>query len=98
MNFKSIKISVGNFYKEIDFSEKVNLIYSKKNTVGKTTLLRLMLYAIGFSIPSTRKLKFEKCELSCKIESKNVEYFIVRNGDSLEVSHGKAKTIFFITF
>lgn len=34
------------------------LITSKKNTSGKTTFIRLILYSVGWNIPSTKKNKF----------------------------------------
>ena len=42
MIFKSIRIKEGMFERNIDFSDKVNLIFSKKNSRGKTTLLRML--------------------------------------------------------
>ncbi len=46
------------FIKVFDFN-KNTLIHSEKNSVGKTTLLRAILYAMGFSSPSTKGLKFK---------------------------------------
>ena len=34
------------------FSEKRNLIYSKTNTKGKSTFVRLLFYALGYPIPN----------------------------------------------
>ena len=45
----------------IDFSSRINLISSSKNSVGKTTLLRFILYGLGFDIPSTRGIQFNHC-------------------------------------
>ena len=47
MIFKSIIIREGFFSRKIDFDENVNLIFSKKNSRGKTTLLRFILYSLG---------------------------------------------------
>jgi len=58
---KSVYIREGLFERDIIFEEGANLIFSKKNSCGKTTLIRLMLYALGFPVPSTKKIKFEKC-------------------------------------
>ena len=52
----------GMFRKVVKFSEKLNIIYSKKNSVGKTTFLRAIFYAIGYPIPSTKGIKFDKME------------------------------------
>jgi predicted nucleic acid-binding Zn-ribbon protein len=58
---KSIYIRDGLFERNISFGTNANLIYSEKNSCGKTTLVRFILYALGYSIPSTKKIKFEKC-------------------------------------
>lgn len=68
MIFKSIHLKEGFFERTIKFSEGVNLIHSEKNSCGKTTLLRFMLYALGYNIPNTRKIKFERCEVELEIE------------------------------
>ena len=60
MKYCSILIRDGIYEKKINFEKDVNLIFSKKNSRGKTTLLRLMLYGMGYDIPSTRKLNFNK--------------------------------------
>lgn len=69
MIFKSIYLKEGLYERNIDFSEGVNLIHSDKNSRGKTTLLRFMLYALGYAIPNTRKIKFKQCEVEMIIES-----------------------------
>lgn len=61
MLIKSIYIRNGLFERSITFEDGANLIFSKKNSRGKTTLVRLLLYAMGYSVPSTKKIKFEKC-------------------------------------
>lgn len=61
MLIKSIYIRDGLFERNIILQDGVNLIFSQKNSRGKTTLVRLMLYALGYSVPSTKKIKFEKC-------------------------------------
>ena len=61
MIFKSIKIIEGKREKKIDFSESANLVHSVENSKGKTTLLRFLLYSIGYAIPSTKNIRFEEC-------------------------------------
>ena len=48
MRLVSLVIKEGIFEKKIDFSNKINLIFSERNSVGKTTLLRLVV-RFGFS-------------------------------------------------
>lgn len=67
MIFQSIRIKEGMAERVIDFLPGVNLIHSNKNSCGKTTLLRFMLYSLGYSIPNTKKIKFNHCEVETKI-------------------------------
>ncbi len=72
MIFQSIRIKEGFAERTFDFSEGVNLIFSKENSKGKTTLLRFMLYSLGYNIPSTRKIRFDRCEIVAKILCNNI--------------------------
>lgn len=67
MIIKCIRIKEGMFERSIDFSDQVNLIHSELNSKGKTTLLRFMLYAMGYNIPSTRQIRFDRCEVETNI-------------------------------
>ena len=80
MNIKSILIKEGFFERKIDFTDRVNLIHSEKNSKGKTTLIRFLLYGLGYNIPNTRKFKFEQSEVELKIccETKG-EVILFRN-------------------
>lgn len=67
--FSGITIIDGLQKKRIEFSSNYNLIYSKKNSVGKSSLLRLLIYSLGYNVPSTKKLNFNKLELELDIIS-----------------------------
>lgn len=67
MLIKSIYIRDGLFERNISFGANANLIFSEKNSCGKTTLVRFILYALGYSIPSTKKIKFEKCFVKVQV-------------------------------
>lgn len=83
MIFKTIKITEGLFSKTFNFSDKVNLIYSSQNTKGKTTLLRFLLYSLGYNVPNTRKFKFEQCSVELKFYSEKCgEISISRSANS----------------
>ena len=69
MIFKSIKLKEGMFERTIDFKANVNLIHSYENSKGKTTLLRFLLYSLGYNIPSTKKIKFDQCEVSVTVDT-----------------------------
>lgn len=69
----------------IAFSNGCNLIFSEKNGVGKTTLLRFILYGLGYDIPNTRKIKFETCSVTLHI--------ILDSGDSAKLIRNDRKYI-----
>lgn len=91
MIFKTIHITEGLYERTIVFSDNNNLIHSEENSKGKTTLLRLLLYSIGYNIPNTKHIKFEDCEVQTQIitdkgESiflirKAKDYIVLRRGD-----------------
>ncbi len=68
MRIREIHIVEGIFERKIDFFNGTNLIYSKNNSCGKTTLVRFILYALGYQVPNTKNIKFEKCSVSSVIE------------------------------
>ena len=68
MNFKSLEIINGYEKKLFEFGKKTE-IYSDVNSVGKSTLLRLLFYAMGYSIPSTKKIRFSKLQTKLIIET-----------------------------
>ena len=72
MIFKSLRIKEGGSEKLIRFSSSVNLIYSQNNSCGKTTLLRLLLYSLGYNIPSTKKIKFSQCEVTAVLNLESI--------------------------
>ncbi len=69
MIIKSIHLKEGLFERNITFSDSANLVFSERNTRGKTTLLRSLLYGLGYSITNTRRLKFDRCEITLTIEA-----------------------------
>lgn len=95
MIFCSIYIKEGMAERTFNFSKGVNQIFSKENSKGKTTLLRFMLYSLGYSIPSTRKIKFDHCEVVAQIYCDDVgDMRLSRfNNDFIEVMvKGEKKT------
>ncbi len=72
MIIRSICIKEGIFSRFIEFSANANLIHSKQNSKGKTTLLRFLLYSLGYTIPNTRKIKFERCEVETVIFTEKI--------------------------
>lgn len=72
MIIQSIRIKEGFAERTFDFTNSVNLIFSKENSKGKTTLLRFVLYSLGYNIPNTRKIRFDRCEVVTTIFVDNV--------------------------
>ena len=68
MNFKSLEIVNGYETKIFEFGNKTE-IYSNLNSVGKSTLLRLLFYSMGYSVPSTKKIKFSKLQTKLVIKT-----------------------------
>lgn len=91
MILKKIILRNGLLQKEFIFSEKTNLIYSTKNSCGKTTFIRSILYALGYGIPSTKGLPFKKMEFELVVESKNIEYKLIRRHDYLSVMNAEVE-------
>ena len=75
-------------FKVFSFGKNVNVIFSKKNSVGKTTLLRLLMYAMGYPIPNTRGIRFSDYETVLTVVGANNENFVLtRNRDYIELRH-----------
>lgn len=67
MRIEYLIIRQGVFEKRFDFSNGNTLIFSKENSVGKTTLLRTILFALGFNIPGTKLFSIEKYAYETKV-------------------------------
>ena len=76
------------------FSDKRNLIFSKTNTKGKTTYLRLLFYSLGYPIPNMKGINFEKIETTIVFSEKGREYTVERNGNFLQLSVESEKICF----
>jgi hypothetical protein len=84
MKFISLNIKQGLFIDKFDFFDGVNIIYSEKNSVGKTTLLRFLIYSLGYAIPNLKGVFFERCELDLEIEDNTkILCHIIRNKHSI---------------
>lgn len=63
MIINSIILEEAGITRRIELSEKNNLVHSNSNSKGKTTLLRIILYSIGYNIPDTKLIKFDRCRI-----------------------------------
>lgn len=83
----TIKESSSVSNKTINFSDAVNLIYSSGNSTGKTTLIRSLLYAMGFQIPSTELIDFEDYEFWLTMSDDSGDIEIYRSSSLLKVNN-----------
>ncbi len=93
MRIETVTIRYGMEEKAFAFSSRNNLIHSLNNSVGKTTLMRIVLYSLGYSIPSTKLFPLDKCEVvshiitddekTSKLVRRSLDY-IVRHVDDEE--------------
>lgn len=96
MLIKSIYIRDGLFERNISFGTNANLIYSEKNSCGKTTLVRFILYALGYSIPSTKKIKFEKCfvKVQLVLDNRKCVYLTRESNSTISFICGNEEKIY----
>ncbi len=79
MIFKSLSCRYGIYNeRKFNFSVSHTLIYSENNSSGKSTLLRLLLYAIGYQIPSTKGLCFKEISTILEYERDGNNYIVKR--------------------
>ncbi|HEM5222234.1 TPA: hypothetical protein U1322_002140, partial [Streptococcus suis] len=81
MKFLKLKVRYKDIPKEFNFDGKNALIYSEDNSVGKSTLLRMLFYALGYPIPGTVAIRFNRLflELTFSISDK---IFVVKRHDN----------------
>lgn len=89
MRFIEFTLKEGFFQKTVKFSETANIIYSQKNTAGKTTLLRTIFYTLGYPVPSTKGIKFDDMEFWLTIESNGKQYKLYRHNSYLSLDDGQ---------
>ena len=63
-----------------DFHSKFNLITSNDvNSTGKSTYCRLIFYALGYTIPSTEGINFDRVDTTAYIENNGQKYIVRRS-------------------
>lgn len=63
------------------------LIHSSENSSGKSTLLRLIFYSMGYSIPQTKGINFSKMKTKIYIENLNGIICIQRTNSNLTINY-----------
>ena len=96
MIIKSIAITEGKKSKQYTFTTGANLVHSQGNTAGKTTLLRIILFSLGYPIPNTKNIRFEKCKIETVVEANNKTYTILREAEYLLINDGFEKKYFIL--
>ena len=68
------------------FHENFNLITSNDtNSSGKSTYCRLIFYALGYTVPSTEGIVFDKLDTTIFIENKGKKFVVKRSAKILTV-------------
>jgi len=67
----------------VDLNSDVNIFFSEKNSTGKTTLMRAILYTLGFSIPNTELVQFDNFEFTLEVINKDKTYNVIRKSQLL---------------
>lgn len=70
----------------INSATNVHIFYSAVNSTGKTTLMRAILYTLGFNIPDTELIKFGNYEFTMKLQVKGKIFDIVRKNNLMIVN------------
>ncbi len=89
-------IREGLFERTINWDDNVNLVFSSKNTCGKTTLLRALLFSLGYPIPNTKNIKFEHCIMITEVDCTRGHVIIRREGEYLQVNYENKEDKYFL--
>ena len=73
-------------WKPVDLNNDACVFYSKKNSTGKTTLMRAILYTLGFPIPNTELVKFENYEFVLELSHQDKNYILMRKDQLLKIN------------
>ena len=93
MKFLKLIIRKGILERTVDFSRNSNLIHSSKNSCGKTLLLRLVLYSLGYNIPEMKNFKFSECLIQVELECDNKEIIKLKRSSSFFVELERNNTL-----
>lgn len=88
MIIKSLAMNEGMWAGKYDLYP-LTIIYNAKNRQGKTTFLRCLLYALGYPIPSTLGMHFERIEFVLTLtKDDGTDCIVKRLGNVVDVSSG----------
>ena len=84
MMIKSIDIRNEKEFAHHEFHD-FTLIHSSKNTEGKTSLVRFIIYGLGYNIPITSRIDPTKYRVELKISINNKSYRLIRKNRLIDV-------------
>ena len=96
MKFISLKSQYEGKTRKFDFHKNTTLIYSKNNSVGKSTLLRMLFYSLGYPIPGTDSILFKNLHLELNIAKSNENIIIKRHNNKLRLESDSGSTEYFL--
>lgn len=95
MRIYKLNLRVGLEDKDFIFKDGFNHVFSMKNSVGKTTLLRSLLFGLGFNIPDTKGIPFdENVTVSLVIEKDQSVIELIRVKEYISVVKDGKRTEF----
>lgn len=85
MIIKSIEIKRSKYYEkyETDFSY-LSHIYSSNNSQGKTTLVRFIIYGLGFNVPITNNVSPHNYTVKLSIDVNGISHVLTRKGNKVD--------------
>lgn len=96
MKFDYIKIREGMYERYIEFDKNNNLIFSEENSQGKTTLLRLLVYSLGYRIPDTKSIKFANCLVESRVHIGEKCFILIRQGEFFQLINQQGEKTEFV--
>ena len=97
MVINSIEISSCDKSKKYNLKNDFNLIFNEKNSKGKTTLLRFILYGLGYNIPPTEGIgDFDKYNVNVVLTIDKKQVFLIRKGESITLKNDNDEKVFLL--
>lgn len=97
MVINSIEISSNNKSKSYELKNGFNLIFSEKNSKGKTTLLRFILYGLGYNIPPTEGIgNFDKYRINVVLTINKKQVLLIRTGETIILKNDADEKVFLL--
>ena len=97
MVINSIEISSNNKSKSYELKNGFNLIFSEKNSKGKTTLLRFILYGLGYNIPPTEGIgNFDKYRINVVLTINKKQVLLIRTSETIILKNDADEKVFLL--